>query len=151
MRRIIISDTSTLILFHKIEELGILRGVYGQILTTPEVAEEFGEELPNWIEIKLVSDKKYQKLLETQVDYGEASAIALATEFEDVLLLVDDLKARKLAQKLNLKITGALGVIYKAKQEKVIDKVKPIIDKLLQTNFRISNKIIDEILKLSNE
>ncbi len=120
MRRVIISDTSTLILFHKIEELSILRGVYGEILTTPEVAEEFGEELPNWIEIKSVSDKKYQKLLETQVDYGEASAIALATEFEDVLILVDDLKARKLAQKLNLKITGALGVIYKAKQEKVI-------------------------------
>ncbi len=151
MRRVIISDTSTLILFHKIEELSILRGVYGEILTTPEVAEEFGEELPNWIEIKSVSDKKYQKLLETQVDYGEASAIALATEFEDVLILVDDLKARKLAQKLNLKITGALGIIYKAKQEKVIDKVKPIIDKLLQTNFRISTKMINEILKLSNE
>ncbi len=107
--------------------------------------------MPDWIEIKSVSDKKYQKLLETQVDYGEASAIALATEFEDVLILVDDLKARKLTQKLNLKITGTLGIIYKAKQEKVIEKVKPIIDKLLQTNFRISNKIIDEILKLSNE
>ncbi len=101
--------------------------------------------------MKSVSDKKYQTLLEMQVDCGEASAIALATEFEDVLILVDDLKARKLAQKLNLKITGTLGVIYKAKQEKVIEKVKPIIDKLLQTNFRISNKIIDEILKLSNE
>ncbi|PIE51043.1 MAG: DUF3368 domain-containing protein [Flavobacteriales bacterium] len=151
MRRIVISDTSTLILFHKIEELSILKKVYGEILTTPEVAEEFGEPLPSWIEVKSVSDKKYQKFLETQVDYGEASAIALATEYDDVLVLVDDLKARKLAQKLQLKITGVLGVIYKAKQENVIEKVKPIIDKLLQTNFRISDKIISEILKLSNE
>ncbi len=151
MRRIIISDTSILILFHKIKELSILQGVYGKILTTPEVAEEFGEKLPNWIEIKPVSDKKYQRFLETQVDCGEASAIALATEYDDVLVLIDDLKARKLAKRLNLKITGALGVIFKAKQENVIEKVKPVIDKLLQTNFRISDKIIDEILKLSNE
>ncbi len=151
MRKIIISDASTLIIFHKIDEFEILHKVYGEILTTPEVAEEFGEELPDWIIVKTVTDKKYQRFLETQVDYGEASAIALATEFEDVLILVDDLKARKLAQKLDLKITGTLGVIYRAKQESVIKKVKPIIDKLLQTNFRISNKIIKEILELSNE
>ncbi len=151
MRKIIISDTSTLIIFHKIKELNILNKLYGNILTTPEVAEEFGEELPNWIEIKSVSDKKYQHFLETQVDYGEASAIALATEYDDVLILLDDLKARRLAQKLHFKITGTLGIIYKAKQNNIIEKVKPIIDKLLQTNFRISNKIINEILKLSNE
>ncbi len=151
MRKIIISDTSTLILFHKIEEMSILHGVYGEIITTPEVAEEFGEELPHWIKVQSVSDKKYQKLLELQVDYGEASALALASEFEDVLLLLDDLKARKLAEKLQFRFTGTLGVIYKAKQMNVIEKVKPILDKLLKTNFRISDKIIQEILKLSNE
>ena len=89
--------------------------------------------------------------METQVDRGEASAIALASEFEDVTLLLDDLKARKLAVKLKLKTTGALGVIHKAKQMSIIPKVKPLIDKLLLTNFRISNNIIDEILKLNNE
>jgi predicted nucleic acid-binding protein len=72
-----------------------------------------------------VSDKKYQNFLETQVDYGEASAIALATEYDDVLLLLDDLKARKLATRLKFKITGTLGVIHKAKQMSIIDKVKP--------------------------
>ncbi|PIE97474.1 MAG: DUF3368 domain-containing protein, partial [Treponema sp.] len=131
--------------------MSILHGVYGDIMTTPEVAEEFAEELPHWIEVQPVSDKKYQKLLELQVDYGEASAIALASEFEDVLLLLDDLKARKLAEKLKFKFTGTLGVIYKAKQMNVIEKVKPIINKLLKTNFRISDKIVQEILKLSNE
>ncbi len=151
MRKVIISDTSTLIVFDKIKELEILRKVYGEIITTPEVVEEFGKELPNWIKIQQVSDSKYQQLLEVQVDYGEASAIALALEFSDVLLLLDDLKARKLAEKLQLKFTGTLGIIYKAKQINVIEKVKPIIDKLLLTNFRISNKIVEDILKLSNE
>jgi predicted nucleic acid-binding protein len=62
-------------------------------------------------------------------------------------LLLDDLKARKLAIRLNLKITGALGIIHKAKQEGLIEKVKPLIDKLLDTNFRVSEKIIEEILR----
>jgi predicted nucleic acid-binding protein len=75
----------------------------------------------------------------------------LAKELEDVLLLLDDLKARKIAAKLNFKITGALGIIHKAKQMSIIDKVKPLIDDLLKTDFRISNKIVEEILKLNNE
>lgn len=82
---------------------------------------------------------------------GEASAIALAKEYEDVLLLLDDLKARKLAKRLNLKMTGALGVIHRAKQNGLIEKVKPLIDKLLTTDFRISERIIEEILTLNNE
>lgn len=151
MPKIVISDTSTLILFHKINEFNLLQKVYGELITTPEIAEEFGEKFPDWIKIQEVSDKKYQDFLETQIDQGEASAIALATEFEDVLLLLDDLKARKLATRLKFKITGTLGIIHKAKQMSVIDKVKPLIDKLLLTDFRVSENIIEEILKLNNE
>lgn len=151
MHKIIISDTRTLIIFDKINELNLLKQVYGELITTPEIAEEFGERLPNQIIVQSVSDEKYQKFLETQVDRGEASAIALAAEFEDVLLLLDDLKARKLALKLKFKTTGALVVIHKAKQMAIIAKVKPLIDKLVLTNFRIATTIIDEILKLNNE
>jgi predicted nucleic acid-binding protein len=151
MPKIVISDTSTLILFHKIDEFELLHQVYGELLTTPEIAKEFGEILPEWITIKSASDKKYQDFLFTQVDCGEASAIALASEFDDVLLLLDDLKARKLATKLNFKITGTLGIIHRAKQMAIINGVKPLIDKLLLTDFRVAENIIEEILRLNNE
>ena len=97
MPRIVISDTSCLILFHKIGELELLRKVYDFVSTTPEVAQEFSEELPDWIIIETVKDKKYQEFFETQVDWGEASAIALAKEKDCPLLLLDDLKARKIS------------------------------------------------------
>lgn len=151
MLRIVISDTSTLILLHKINELDLLQKVYGEIFTTPEIASEFGEKLPDWIVLQSVKDKKYQKFLETQVDLGEASALALAAEFDDVLLLLDDLKARKLAAQLMFKTTGTLGIIHKAKQLSFILKVKPLIDKLLLTNFRISKDVVNEILRLNGE
>jgi predicted nucleic acid-binding protein len=151
MPKVVISDTSTLILFHKIDELNLLQRVYGELMTTPEIAEEYGEKIPDWISVRSVTDKKYQSFLETQVDIGEASAIALAAEYEDVLLLLDDLKARKLATSLKFRITGALGVIHKAKQMSIINKVKPLIDKLLSTDFRVAESIIEELLKLNNE
>lgn len=151
MPNIVISDTSCLILFHKIGEFDLLRQVYGSITTTPEIAQEFLDELPDWIIIECVKDKKYQDFLETQIDMGEASAIALAKEMESPLLLLDDLKARKLAAKLDLKFTGVLGVIHKAKQIGVIEKVKPLIDKLQATNFRISANIVEELLKRNDE
>jgi len=65
--------------------------------------------------------------------------------------LLDDLKARRLAGKLNLKFTGTLGVFHKAKQLGIVDKIKPLIDKLLITNFRISENIVSEFLKINNE
>lgn len=151
MHKTVITDTSILILFQKIESLDLLQKVYGELVTTPEVAKEFGEEMPVWIKIQSPSDNKYQDFLSTQVDIGEASAIALAIELEDVLLLIDDLKARKLAKQLNFKITGTLGIIHKAKQLLIIKNVKPFIDRLLLTNFRITKNIVDEILKLNNE
>ena len=67
------------------------------------------------------------------------------------MLLLDDLKARKLAQKLNLRITGALGILHKAKQEGIVERIKPLIDQLLATNFRVSKNIIQELLTINNE
>lgn len=121
------------------------------MVTTPEIALEFEEPLPEWIKIQPVKDKKYQRFLETQIDTGEASAIALASEFGEVLLLLDDLKARKLALQLDFKITGTLGVIHKAKQLGIIEKIKPLIEKLLATDFRIAEPIVEELLRLNNE
>jgi predicted nucleic acid-binding protein len=151
MPDIIISDTSCLIIFNKIGELELLKKVYQSIIITPEVAEEFNEKLPSFIKIQSVKDKKYQEFLETQIDFGEASAIALAKEFDSPLLLLDDLKARKIATKLKLKYTGTLGVINRAKQFGIIEEILPIIIKLKKTNFRISENVLLDLLRKNNE
>lgn len=151
MPKVVISDTTPLIIFQKLGELDILQKVYGQLITTPEIADEYGDLIPDWIKVIPVTDTKYKNFLSTQLDIGEASAIALAAEMEDVLLIIDDLKARKLARRLNFDITGTLGVIHKAKQMAIIKKVKPLLDQLVLTDFRISKNIIQELLKINNE
>ncbi|MBK6536412.1 MAG: hypothetical protein IPG09_01110 [Ignavibacteria bacterium] len=62
-------------------------------------------------------DKQFQKEHELELGKGEASAIALAVEIKDCTVILDDLKARNIAEKLKLDITGTIGVIIKAKNK----------------------------------
>ena len=151
MHNIVISDTSCLIILDNINHLWILKELYHEVYTTNIIAKEYGKPLPEWIIIEEVKDIKYQKLLQIAVDEGEASAIALAFQFINSLLLIDDLKARKLAKKLNLKFTGTLGILVKAKKSGIIKEIKPILKLILETNFRLSDATIKEILKQAGE
>lgn len=151
MPKVIISDTSCFIILTKIGALDLLQKVYGQILTTSDIAEEFGEKLPEWVIIKDVLDKYKQKILELQIDKGESSAIALAMETPDCILILDDFKARKIAQQLGMTITGTIGVIIKAKLTGKIPSIKPYLDKIKTTNFRISLEIELQALKAADE
>ncbi len=148
---IIIADTSCFILLDKIDELNILEKVFHLVTTTEDIAAEFRKELPDWITIRTVSNKDYQRLLCLEVDNGEASAIALSVEDGNALLIIDDNKARKLAAKLQLAYTGTLGVILRAKQMGIITEIKPIIKKIQATNFRFSEKTYKEIMFIANE
>ena len=151
MRRTIISDTSCLILLDKIDELPILNKLFGIITTTSEVAIEFGQPLPSWFEIREPTDKNYQAIIEATVDKGEASAIALAIELDDCLLIIDDLKGRKFASQLGLTIIGTIGVIVDAKLAGIIPSVKPILSKIKSTNFRITEQLELLIIKRAGE
>jgi predicted nucleic acid-binding protein len=147
--KIVIADTSCFILLHKINELELLKSLFGQVITTPVIALEFGEDLPEWVEIREVKNSQFQSTLD--LDIGEASAITLALESGPSLIIIDDNKGRKVAQKLNLNITGSLGLFLKAKQEGIIPSIKPLLEKVQKTNFRYSLAILTEILKLSGE
>lgn len=146
MLKTVISDTSCFIVLSKINRLELLRELYGKTYTTSVIAEEFGEPLPEWVIVEDVKELDKQRILETQIDKGESSAIALALEKKDTLVILDDYKARKLAVKLGLQITGTLGIIAKAKLLGKITSVKPVIAEIKNTNFRISAEL--ELLTL---
>ncbi len=151
MPKTIIADTSCFIILTNIGELDILKKLYGQIVTTTDIATEYGASLPEWVEIKDVVDKSKQQLLELQIDKGESSAIALALETLGSIIVLDDNKARKIANHLGLTFTGTIGIIVKAKLCGIIPSIKPIIEKMKQANFRISAEIEIQALQQANE
>ena len=151
MPKIIISDTSCLIILSNIAQLELLHKMYGEIVITPEILEEYQDVVPDWIVVQTVSDKYRQRILELQIDKGEASAIALALEIPGSTLILDDEKARKVARSLNLIFTGTIGVIVKAKLSGITPEVKSILEMIKKTNFRISTELEIAALKLAGE
>lgn len=111
MDKIIISDTSCLIVLSRIEKLDLLKDLYHEVIITTDVRQEFGGTLPDWIIVTEVKDKQKQKDLEKQLDKGEASAIALAIEIDNATLIIDEIKGRKIAQSFNIDIIGTIGIV----------------------------------------
>jgi len=151
MPKTIISDTSCLIILTNIGELDLLRRTYGSIVTTVEIAIEFGEPLPEWVTIENVLDKQKQQLLEMQIDKGESSAIALALETPESTVILDDYRARKIAEQLGVNYTGTIGVIIRAKINGVIPSIKPVLLKIKETDFRLSAEIERQALLAAGE
>lgn len=151
MSKAIISDTSCITLLDKICELDILRKLFGTIITSSEVAEEFGQPLPSWFHIRQLRDKNYQLLIESFVGKGQTSAIALALESENSLLIIDDRKHRKFARQLGLSIIGTIGIIADAKLAGIIPSVKPLLAKIKVPNFRITAELELLILQKAGE
>jgi predicted nucleic acid-binding protein len=143
----IIPDTSCLIALSKINSLDLLQALYVETFITDEIAAEFGDTLPSWIKPMTIRNKNYQQLLELSLDAGEASAIALAIEMENMLLILDDLKGRKEADRLGLRFTGTLGVLVKAAQCGLISDIRQYIDRLKKAGFHLSPAIEASILK----
>lgn len=147
MSRIVISDTSCLIILSKINLLDVLPALFGEIWITEEISREFGEPLPPWVIVKKADAVQITKILALNVDEGEASAMALYLEqTEDALLVIDERKGRLIARDLGIKIIGTLGLISKAKQSGLIADMQNIIDLLEQTDFRLSPILKQQLL-----
>lgn len=146
----IIADTSCLIIYDKINRLEILQYTFAELMVTQEVAEEFGN-LPDWIIIRQVTNKKQYLELAKNLGKGEASSITLALEFEESLLIIDERKGRKVAEEMKIEILGSLGVLIKAKEKGVIKSVKEILNLIGRTNFRITDSIKEKVLTKAGE
>lgn len=146
-----LSNTSCLIALDNIEQLDILHELYGMIHVSEEVAAEFGVSIPDWITVHSVQDKIKLEILHNLVDLGEASTITLAYQFEDVTMILDDRKARKLADNLNLRFTGLLGILIKAKQNGAINSVGDVLVRLKAAGFRFSHGMEAQALRLAEE
>lgn len=151
MHKTIVSDTSCLILLEKLGMLDLLKSLFGKITITQIIADEFGETLPDFIEIENPQNRNYQNILEGFLDSGEASAIALALEKENPLLIIDEYKGRHEANQLKINYTGTLGVFIAAKERGFIGSLTEILANIKRTNFRLSEKLISEALKISGE
>ena len=142
-----IVDTSVLIALEKINTVDILCKIYSSIILPEAVISEFGAPPIDCYSVEKVTSPMV-KLFRRDLNLGkgEAESIALASE-TGLILILDDLKARKVAETLDLKITGTIGVLLKAENLSLIrsayDKAKELKDK----GFFVSDKLLKDLSK----
>ncbi|RLG30289.1 DUF3368 domain-containing protein [Methanosarcinales archaeon] len=153
----IVSNSSPLIALAKIRKLDILRkdvvipkAVFDEITKSKK---EYAKELYEWGKDRVaeVKNRKAVEYLEMIVDKGEAEMITLAEEMNAEVVLIDDLKARKIAKLRGLNVIGTIGVLLDAKEKGVIKELKPLLDELIEKGIRIRRELYDHALELANE
>lgn len=151
---IVVADSSPISHLGRIGHLEVLPQLFGQVLIPSQVAQELAHARapeviralivnpPSWIIIK--EPRHIERLPE--LDPGEEAAISLALEEKADLLLIDEKDGREAARKLNIPITGTLGVLERAAERGYVD-LREAIEKLLKTKFHLSLALAEEALR----
>lgn len=160
---IVISDTSPINNLAAIDQLHLLQQLYGTVFIPEAVYQELTEpsfpvagstevQTFDWIETCAVIDRTLVDSLSDELDIGEAEAIALAVEMQAEQVLIDERRGRLVAARLNLRYTGILGILVEAKSQGLIDRVKPLLDALInQAGFWVAEPLYHSVLRLVDE
>lgn len=156
----VVSNTTPIISLLKIGKLDILRKVYGKIIVPKAVYNEINAgknksyfiDLSSleWIEIKEIENKKSLHFF-LDLDAGEAEVIVLASELDADLVIIDETLGRKFAKNNELKVTGTIGVLLKAKELGIVDNITSLIDLLIDNGIWISAKLRQTIINKAKE
>lgn len=160
---VIVSDTTTLGNLFMIQKLWILEKLYGNVIIPEAVLYELEKLKLNklnisqitdstWIKIRPVMNESLVAILSESLDRGESEAIVLAQELRADLLIIDEIKGRNYAKKLNIRIIGLVGILVQAKIEGILENVGEILDELKhKAGFWISQELYDKAIVMSNE
>jgi len=157
-----ICNTGPIIALSMIDRIDILRHLF-ELVAVPE---EFHKEIleggttnaglanyrkVKWIKVVALSNP-VDPLLRTSLDSGEAAVIGLARELNADYVLVDELKARKIARTVyGLHVIGSTRVLVEAKRRGLLDNVGSELQAMRDGGYWIGASIVDAALKQAGE
>lgn len=163
---IVVSDTTPIISLLKIAQLNLLNKLFGEVYIPLGVYNElilnldFAEEAKkinecSFIHSVEVNSKDSVSLLQqtTGLDLGESEAIVFFNENMADLLLMDEIKGRRIASQMNIPIMGTIGILSAAYDYGYLSK-KDLINciSLLRNSRRyISEMLYRQLLNRINE
>lgn len=153
---IVVSDATPIISFLKINRLDILGKLFGEVLLPEAVYEELtlnqffleeAEQVKSCEFFKRVSvsnNNTVGMLMRiTGLDLGESEAIVYSDENKSDLLIVDEVRARRVATSMKLRITGTIGVLIAANENGLLNKDEALACAEI---LRLSKRHISETL-----
>jgi uncharacterized protein len=160
-----VSNTSPISNLSIIRRLDLLRSQFSKVLIPEAVRTELAR-MPNpkakasietalrdgWLQCRVVANQRLAAALGNDLDQGEAEAIALATEIQADVLLIDEKEGRNVARSAGVPVRGVLGILVRAKSNGEIPSVKAEIDALRSLAcFFISPLLEAEVMRSVGE
>ena len=160
----VVADSSCLIGLSQIEQFELLKELFSEIYIPCAVYDEVvikgkgeagSEETESalkggWILKRSVNDKIGVSALSTVLGKGESEVIVLCKELKLDYALVDERKARDMAELMSINTMGVLGIIDIAVEGGLIIDKKNMVKQLMNSRFRISNKLYKEMFPESD-
>ena len=148
--KIIISDTTALIILAKSNHLDLLTNFIDRVYIPRAVMQEIQYkndivkvliENSDFIEMQEVSNQEILcDIQSTNLDLGETEAIALALEM-NLRLIIDEKTGRKIAKQKGVKIIGLLGILEANFRLEFISyrELLYILEDFKRVNYRLSS------------
>ena len=151
-----LSKIGYLNLLYEMYEVFIPNEVYNEILSGEEGSDAGKRELIEAIEndkIRMyeVKDKELVDKLYGHLHRGEIETVIAAREMNIEYVIIDERSARSFARSFNLNPIGILGILQRAKELGKIERLKPLLDELIEKDFRISKRLYDQLLESADE
>lgn len=142
-----VADTSALIALEKVNLLDILCKIYAEIILPEAVINELGTPSMHCYIVKKVESPLVRLLIsDLNLGKGESEVIALASE-TGMKAIIDDLRAREIAAKLGLKVTGTIGILLKAENLGLINSAYEKAKELREKGFYVADELLNGLSK----
>ena len=112
----------------------------------PEIVHRWASKLPDWCEVHAAKESSLPEL--RPLDAGEREAISIALEVRVELILLDEVKARRVAARvLSVPVRGTLGVLRDAHEAGLIDGAATLHRLKDETNFYVEDELLLRFLR----
>ena len=153
-----ILDSGPIFSFAALNHLPLLNHFFDEIKIPDAVWEEvtLKKQSVDFIRIKdfftdKVSSTKESNSPRPEKDYGELEAVNLYKELSADFLVIDDKKARKIAEYNGLNCIGTVGLLVRAKEKGLVSELHPIFQNLLKRKRYFSIQLLNQILAEEKE
>jgi len=154
---LIVTDTTTLIVLGKQQQLEILGACFERVLLPPAVYAEWlaGDAATvtvvderDWLEVITPDDTPLLTELRGLLDAGEAEAMVLAKQ-RGLPLLVDEKKGRNIARMMGIPVLGLVGVLLLAVQRRLLatEAATAILHRARDDGFRLSERLYQAFIE----
>ncbi|MEQ8417000.1 MAG: DUF3368 domain-containing protein [Imperialibacter sp.] len=151
--KVVVADTGAIISLVHVGQLGLIESIFGDYFIAEAVWQElqvydnpgFDRSVLKDIEKRVIKIKSTNHL-SMVMDFGESESVILYDELKADFLLIDDNKARTIAESLNVKCIGSIGLLMQAKLNGSIVELRPIFQKWISSGRFFSKKLLNTVL-----